>query len=204
MRKIETDLGVLAAALALIALVLTQTQQAVEYVSYMSRFGGPMYTAALPITLNTSSGPVILIGVGALFVCIGALVDARILTSSRVAPLAMLLSGVAFCAVAAFLVNEIWLTLGNAPAASAQAAQAAQLAPPSADLSLTVIFMPVTVVSGVCASVALSRHQSLRSDDIRYDNVNPGTTSRPEMAGARDDPRAKSPPRPPPSQPDLV
>ncbi len=159
------DLGVLAAALAFIALVLTQSRQAVEYVSYRSPLGGPASTAVLPITLNMSSGPVILIGTGALFVCLGSQVDARIRTSSRVAPLVLLLSGVVFCAITAMLASEIWLSLGNTPSDSAR------LTSPSAQLSLTVVFIPVTVVSGLCALVALARHQSRRSDDIVYETV---------------------------------
>ena len=159
MRKVEMDLGVLAAALALIAVALIQTRQAVEYVSYVRPFGGPVSTVAIPITLDMSSAPVILIGMGALFVCLGSLVDARIRTNSRVAPLVLLLSGAVFCALTTVGVSEIWLSLGNTPS------DAAQLAPPSAGLSLTVVFMPVTVASCLCALVALSRHQSRRPDD---------------------------------------
>lgn len=150
-------LGVMAAAFGLVALAVTLTQRAVEYVSYTGPSGGPASTFTIPITLDRSSAPVILIGLGSALVCLGSQVDARIHVGSRVAPLVMLLSGVVFCAITTLSVSMIWLSIGSAPSDAMSR---------SADLSLSVVYIPVTLASGVCAIVALARHQSLRAREM--------------------------------------
>jgi hypothetical protein len=163
MRRVETLLGCLAAALALVALALSLTQQVVEYVyADVGPYGRPVGIFAVPLTFNIASLPVTLAGVGALLVCLSAVVDARIYKHSRLASLVMIVAGATFCALATLVcyAAKLWLYAERLPSDPYQplrlVAQVAQVP----HVSLTILYAPIAVVSGLCALAALSRHQS--------------------------------------------
>ena len=163
MRKAETLLGFLAAALALVALGLSLTQQVVEYVYVdVGPNGQPLGIFAVPLTFNFASLPVTLAGVGALLVCLSAVVDARIYKRSRLAPLVMIVAGAIFCALATLVcyAANLWLYAERLPSDPYQPLRLVTAVAQSPHVGLTILYAPIAVVSGLCALVALSRHQS--------------------------------------------
>jgi hypothetical protein len=164
MRKAETFLGSLTAALALVALALSLTQQVVEYAS---AYGGPSgylsgYLFAVPMAFNIASLPVTLAGSGALLVCLGALVDARIYKRSRLAPLVMVIAGAIFCALATLVViaANLWLYTELLSSGLYQPLRLVADVAQIPHVSLVVLYAPVAVVSGASVLTALLRRQS--------------------------------------------
>ena len=170
MRKAETLLAALTAALALIALAFSLTQQAVEYISSgLGSNGEPGAIWADPITQNVGSAPVVLVGVGALLACLGAVVDARIQRWSRAPLLAMVIAGAIFCAAAVAVTStaNIWLYAERLSSDPLQPLPAAAQLAQVPHVSLAVLYAPVAVVCVACAVVALSRHQSRQPQPTR-------------------------------------
>lgn len=163
MRRAETLLGALTVALALIALAASLTQQVVEYVSAeFGPNGGPGYLFAVPLTLNIASLPVTLAGVGALLVCLSAVVDARIYKRSRLAPLVMVVAGAIFCALATLVcyAANLWLYAERLPSDPYQPLRLVTEVAQIPHIRLAVLYAPAAVVSGACAIAALSRRHS--------------------------------------------
>jgi hypothetical protein len=160
MRKAETFLGSLTAALALVALAASLTQQVVEYAS---AYVGPSgYLFAVPMAFHLASLPVTLAGSGALLVCLGALGDARIYKRSRLAPLVMVIAGAIFCALATLVViaANLWLYTEHLSSVPYQPLRLVADVAQIPHVSLVVLYAPVAVVSGASVLTALLRRQS--------------------------------------------
>lgn len=127
MRRAEVMLGALTAALALVAVALTLTLPAVEYVNHAFPVG-PSATFALPMAFSFFNLPVMASGPGALAVCLGAVIDARFVNRrSRIAPLVMVLAGALLSAVVLLLVWALHIALILSPSQPALPSSARSL-----------------------------------------------------------------------------